>query len=168
MRELYNLNITQEVTQHFNAVLLDSKNIDEDNVMSRAKETLSKFQNHGLDEFVVEHMETLEKMMQMLSDERWKTSSSDKKFILSALQYFTQEDDLIPDDIPKIGLLDDCIMIDIVEQKIKEKMQAYKEYVSAAKIYGKNKCYSTKDWKETQRKELFSRIRHRRLRNQRR
>lgn len=168
MSDVYNLNITQEVIQHFNTVLLNSREIDADNVVGSAKKSLSKFQNQGQEKFVVEHMETLEKMMQMLSDKRWKTSKADRKFILSALQYFTQEDDLIPDDIPKIGLLDDCIMIDIVEKKIKQKLSAYTEYTFAAEIYGKNQSYSTKDWKETQRKELFSRVRNRRLRNHRR
>ncbi len=168
MNEVYNLNITQDVTDHFNAVLLNSKNIDASKVIVNAKESLSKFQKQPQDTFVVEHMETLEKMIDMLSNKQWKTSEPDRQFILSALQYFTQEDDLIPDDIPKIGLLDDCIMIDIVEKEIKQKLLAYKEYDFAAKIYGKNQNYSTKDWKETQRKELFSRIRHRRLNNQRR
>ncbi len=167
MSNEYTLKITEEVTAHFNTVLLNSKYIDENNVVGFAKTSFAKFQDLPMDAYVVEHMATLEKMVQMLSDNNWKTSEADKSFILSALQYFAEEEDLIPDDIPKVGLLDDCIMIDIVEQKIKQKLLAYNEYIKARSIYGENENYSTKDWANTKRKELFSRLRHRRTRSKR-
>lgn len=167
MSNEYTLKITEEVTAHFNTVLLNSKYIDGDKAVGSAKKSLARFQKKSLDAYVVEHMATLEKMVKMLSDNSWKTSETDKKFILSALQYFADEEDLIPDDVPKVGLLDDCIMIDIVEQQVKEKLLAYNEYVEAKSIYGNNEKYSTEDWANTKRKELFSRLRHRRIRSKR-
>lgn len=48
--------------------------------------------------------------------------------ILFALQYFTQSEDEIPDEIPVIGYLDDIAVIDWIIEDIKEQ---YSQYYSA-------------------------------------
>ena len=102
-------------------------------------------------------------MMKMLVDKKWSMSEKDKQYVLSALQYFTKSDDVIPDDIPVVGFLDDCIVIDIVTEKITDQLELYDAFSNASKIYSCNdEYYGVNDWKETKRKELYSRMRHRR------
>ncbi|MFQ6606846.1 MAG: DUF1232 domain-containing protein [Fidelibacterota bacterium] len=48
-----------------------------------------------------------------------------KRDILFALQYFVEQEDEIPDDIPGIGFLDDYMVIQWVVEEIKEKYSHY-------------------------------------------
>lgn len=162
MNNKYNLNITEEVKVHFENVLLNFTKVDENEIIGTINNVIHDIRNSNADEYVMKHLETLENLVQMVTDKKWKMSKTDKHFLFSALQYFIDEDDIIPDNTPVVGLLDDCIMIDIVEDKLKTKIQAYNTFKDAARIYALDETYSTKDWAETQRKEVFSRIRHRR------
>jgi len=48
-----------------------------------------------------------------------------KRDILFALQYFVEQEDEIPDDIPGIGFLDDYLVVQWVVEEIKEKYSHY-------------------------------------------
>ncbi len=48
-----------------------------------------------------------------------------KRDILFALQYFVEQEDEIPDDIPGIGFLDDYLVVQWVVEEIKEKYSRY-------------------------------------------
>ncbi len=48
-----------------------------------------------------------------------------KREILFALQYFVEQEDEIPDDIPGIGFLDDYLVVQWVVEEIKEKYSHY-------------------------------------------
>ena len=163
MSDEYHLDITQEVTSHFENILLSIATKDEDNILESMHGTLNKLNKSNDQNYVKKHLATLENLVQMLSDNEWKMASNERHYILSALQYLIDEDDVIPDNIPGVGLLDDCIMIDIVEEKLKVKLQAYNEFKYAASIYAFNKKYSTNDWSQTKRMEADSRLRHRRM-----
>ena len=163
MSDEYNLDITQEVTTHFKSILLRVATKDEDKIMASLHETLKVLYKNNAENYVKNHLVTLENLVRMLSDNEWEMVNNERRYILSALQYLIDEDDIIPDNIPGVGLLDDCIMIDIVAEKLKAKMQAYNAFKSAASIYANNEKYSTNDWSETKRMETFSRLRHRRM-----
>jgi uncharacterized membrane protein YkvA (DUF1232 family) len=163
MSDQYHLDITQEVTTHFKNILLSVATKDEHSILAAINETFADLQKNNTETYVKKHLETLENLVQMLSDNEWKMVKYERHYILSALQYLIEEDDIIPDSIPGVGLLDDCIMIDIVAEKLKVKLNAYNEFKCAARIYGQDENYTTKDWTETKRMELDSRIRHRRM-----
>jgi uncharacterized membrane protein YkvA (DUF1232 family) len=163
MSDEYHLDITEEVTSHFKNILLNVATKDEDEILSSLRETLNKLNKNKAQSYVKKHLETLENLVQMFSDNEWKMINYERHYILSALQYLIEEDDVIPDNIPGVGLLDDCIMIDIVAEKLKVKLQAYNEFKCAASIYAQNDKYSTSDWSNTKRMEVDSRLRHRRM-----
>jgi len=165
MSQQYNLDLTEEVMTHFEKILLTQPIEKEVEIINSINNAIQRFKENNVDDYITSHLETLENMVQMISDKQWRMPTNEKQFLLSALQYFIDEDDIIPDNTPVIGLLDDCIMIDIVENKLKAKIQAYNEFKKAARIYAFDDTYSTKDWVETKRKEAFSRLRHRRFFN---
>ena len=88
----------------------------------------------------------------------------DKHHVLKAMSYLVRDNDLIPDHIPGLGLLDDCIIIDIVAQKVSNELDAYNDFKKAEMVYGRDKEFLVSDWLEVKRKELFSRMRARRNR----
>jgi hypothetical protein len=48
--------------------------------------------------------------------------------VLQALAYFAEQTDLVPDQIPGLGLLDDAIMIELVAQELAPELEAYRAF----------------------------------------
>jgi uncharacterized membrane protein YkvA (DUF1232 family) len=164
MNTQYNLDLTNEVSVHFTSILNKPIAKEDKQIIKEAKYSISNIRNDKHETFVVERIVVLEKMLQMLADKKWSLSNKDRHNVLSALQYFSESNDVIPDEIPGIGLLDDCIVIEIVETKIKKELKNYKAFKKAEEIYAQNSEYSVDDWHKTQKNEKFSRLRNRRNR----
>jgi uncharacterized membrane protein YkvA (DUF1232 family) len=45
--------------------------------------------------------------------------------VLQALAYFAEPSDLVPDQIPGLGFLDDAIMVELVVQDLRPELDAY-------------------------------------------
>jgi len=61
----------------------------------------------------------------MLEDPDWKLEGAHRKRVLEALAYFADPSDLVPDQIPGLGLLDDAIMVELVAQELRPELDAY-------------------------------------------
>ena len=48
--------------------------------------------------------------------------------ILAGLAYLCDPEDLIPDDIPGIGMLDDAVMIELVFRELEHELEAYDDF----------------------------------------
>jgi len=99
--------------------------------------------------------------------EGWGLVDEDRQRVADALAYFSEADDLIPDDIPGLGFLDDAIMIEIVSEELKHEMQAYRDFVvfraaEQARLGEQADTVERTDWLETRRQQLHSRMRRRR------
>ena len=159
----YSLSVTEEVINHFNNILNTPFKKDKTEILSAVECTLKDLKTQDVEDYVEKHIQPLEDLLHLITDDKWNLSEQEKAYVMSALQYFAEEHDIIPDSIPVVGYLDDCIVIDIVVDKLKQQIKEHKQFVKASKVYGKNCDYSIDDWHQTQRKESFSRIRHRRL-----
>jgi len=165
MSAVYDMRITDEVKTHFNNILKQPQKINELTIIKEVQSALTKQKAIVQVAYVLNHIAVLENMLNMLIDKKWHLPRQDKQYVLSALQYFTENNDVIPDDIPVVGLLDDCIVIDIVVEKIIDELRSYNEFSKAAKIYASNdEYYSVDKWIETKKREMYSRLRHRRSR----
>ena len=80
--------------------------------------------------FIQERMQKLEKLIRMLQDEVWKLTGEERMRIRNALAYFADPDDLIPDDVPGFGLLDDAVVIDLVSKalELRHDIEAYEDF----------------------------------------
>ena len=86
-----------------------------------------------------------------------------------ALAYFSEPEDLIPDDIPGLGFIDDAIMIEMVTLELEHEIHAYRDFcvfraAEASRLGDKAPEMGRSEWMESRRQELHSRMRRRRRR----
>jgi uncharacterized membrane protein YkvA (DUF1232 family) len=81
-----------------------------------------------LPDFVATRLPELESMLQMLADVEWRLPAADRERILAAFVYFGDPEDILPDDIPVIGYLDDVIILELVARELQHVREAYEDY----------------------------------------
>jgi len=84
--------------------------------------------NEPLPDFVAERIPVLELLIQMLADDEWQLPNSDRERLLAMFVYFSDPEDILPDDIPVIGYLDDVIIIELVTREMHHVRDAYDDF----------------------------------------
>lgn len=118
--------------EHFRLIMLHARGA----VAKRSPEVIVATAGQLLDDlaakrtsgFIAERLRKLRLLMQMISDIEWRLPHEDVQRVLNALAYFSEPDDLIPDDIPGVGYLDDAIMIELVMRELVPEISAYEEF----------------------------------------
>jgi uncharacterized membrane protein YkvA (DUF1232 family) len=84
--------------------------------------------NEPLPDFVSKRIPVLELLIQMLTDEEWQLPDADRERLLAMFVYFSDPEDLLPDDIPVIGYLDDVIIIELITGDLLHVREAYDDF----------------------------------------
>ena len=138
--------------------------LDEQEILTQVK-ALSNAVKTGVPDFVVERLNKLDTLVNMIEDAEWQIPDDERKDVISALAYFSEPTDLIPDHIPALGFLDDAIMIELVVEDLRENIDAFIEfceYREREKTRRDPATITSEDWLDSKRKELHSRMRNRR------
>lgn len=101
---------------------------DDDRVILAAEALAVKALESKPPTFVVSRMLTLQNMVDMLKDRDWALENDDRDRVLEVLAYFADPKDIIPDELPGIGFLDDAIMIDLAAIDLAPELEAYAEF----------------------------------------
>jgi uncharacterized membrane protein YkvA (DUF1232 family) len=123
----------------------------------------------NLPEFIADRLAKLAVLVDMVTDVEWQLPDEETERVYSAMAYFANPDDLIPDRIPGIGFLDDAIMMELIVENLADEIQAYQEFCdfrTAEKQRRENQGLPTEvgkeDWLADKRAVLHSRMRGRR------
>ena len=163
--------LSQSDLDHFYEVMQrvreNSKGISQQQIIDSAKQLLAQVDRSDATDFIRDRMSQLETLIAMLVDEGWGLIEDDRERVLAALSYFDEPEDLIPDDVPGFGFLDDAIMIEIVCKELEHEVQAYREFVvfratEASRRAADAPALQKSDWLEERRQQLHSRMRRRR------
>ncbi|MEM7432577.1 MAG: YkvA family protein [Pseudomonadota bacterium] len=99
-----------------------------EDIIAAANDVLDKIRRPDVPGFIGTRLERLERMIQMISDLDWRMPHDDTQRVLNALAYFAEPDDLIPDQIPGLGFLDDAIMVELVVRELEHEISAYQDF----------------------------------------
>ena len=155
--------------RHFRLVMQQARTaaarIAPEDIVATAQELIARIGPDGAPAFVVERLKKLRLLIDMLSDIEWRLPQAEANRVLNALAYFAEPEDLIPDSIPGLGLIDDAIMIELICRELKHEIEAYQDFCDyrarLRRDSGPNKRVSRDDWLENRRAELQSRMRRR-------
>ncbi len=116
--------------------------------------------------FVSGAITSLEDLMEMVEDADYKAPKPVIARAIAALAYFDNPRDVIPDDVPLVGFLDDAIMIKFVEEDLEHELWGYRKFRAFRE--GKEQRFWTDTakkrlapWLEAKRKELRQKIQER-------
>jgi uncharacterized membrane protein YkvA (DUF1232 family) len=101
----------------------------------------------------------------MIEDSEWKIPEEERADVLSALAYFSDPEDLVPDHITVLVFLDDAIMIELVAEELKDDIDAFLEfcaYRTREEDRNGDVTITRDEWLDAKRRELHSRMRNRR------
>ncbi len=117
-------------------------------------------------DFVKEKIEKLDTLVQMLGDAEWQLPEEERNDIVNSLKYFCKAEDLVPDDLPLLGFLDDAIMIELVLRDLSENVDSYREFCQFRRTEenrrGADAGVTRESWLADKRRQLHSRMRERR------
>ena len=153
--------------EHFRDVMRKAQSgaekLSEQEILANAK-NLSKDIKVEVPPFVSERIEKLTTLVAMIEDDEWKIPDEERSDVLSALAYFSDPEDLVPDHIPVLGFLDDAIMIELVAEELKDDIEAFEEFCAyREREEGRSGDTITREeWLDAKRRELHSRMRNRR------
>jgi uncharacterized membrane protein YkvA (DUF1232 family) len=78
--------------------------------------------------FVIDAIEVLADLTDLILDEAYAAPQKVRTEVLGALAYFTNPEDLIPDQIPGLGFLDDALMVKFIEEEFKHELWGFRKF----------------------------------------
>lgn len=157
--------------KHFRLIMRDARKAAArkapEDIVASAEQLLVHLGNDDTPGFVVERLGKIKLMIRMISDLEWRLPHEETNRVLNALAYFSEPEDLIPDDIPGLGFLDDAIMIELVVRELKHEIDAYEDfctYRQKAREQDTGQAVSREAWLDSRRSDLQTRMRRRRKR----
>lgn len=122
-----------------------------------------------LPDFVARRLPDLDAMIAMLTDAEWRLPKLERERMLATFVYFGDPEDLIPDDIPAVGFLDDVILIELLMRDLRHVREAYRDFCAFRDRYPRR--YKDGDAKKkaqrlsAKRRDLHARMRRRQKRD---
>ena len=147
----------------------EAKHLSPREVTDEASKLLVEGHKIKLPSFIAERLGKLDSMIAMVNDEGFGLPEDDKERVLACLTYFANPQDIIPDNVPVLGFLDDAIMIELCVRELQHEIDAYEDFVVYRKEEAERRNVDVStlktqrfEWAEARRIELIDRMRKRR------
>ena len=136
MRTLRRMRITFELEsadiERFQASFARSRRLamdaEEVDIVDAAKHALDAMCVDTAPTYVRKRLVHVQRLIVMLEDEAWALPAPERTETLAALAYFADPEDLIPDHLEVIGLLDDAVMLELLARRMRHVLDAYAKF----------------------------------------
>ena len=147
----------------------ESQNLSSQEITDAASKLLQDGKDNKLPAFISDRLSKIDSMVSMVNDAGFGMEEADKKRVLACLTYFANPKDIIPDNVPVLGFLDDAIMIELVVRELQHEVEAYDDFVIYREDEARRRGVDPStlktervEWAEARRLELLSRMKSRR------
>ncbi|HLS84265.1 MAG TPA: YkvA family protein [Arenimonas sp.] len=159
----------EHFTQAMKAAREAAGNKSADEIVTAATQLLEGALKVEVPDFIAERLDRLDAMIAMLRDEAWHLPEEDAQRVLSALVYFTDPADIVPDNVPVLGYFDDAIAIEMSVRELHHELDAYDEFCEFRQNEAERRGLDPAkvgraDWLQARRDELIDRMHRRRNR----
>jgi uncharacterized membrane protein YkvA (DUF1232 family) len=172
--------LSDEDLEHFRTLMRQAREATrgrtQAQVVQAARALLNQVLASNAPQFVLDRLGRLTTLIAMLEDEEWQLPEDERLRVHTALAYFCEPCDLIPDHVTALGFLDDAIMIELVVEELRHELEAYEDFcrfrseelarrstdaASAAAGAQSAGPVTRKEWLDAKRAELHGRMRER-------
>ena len=160
----------EHFTNAIKAATFAAGSMSQDQVIAAAGKLLQDAGSLELPDFIMERLDKLDALIAMVRDEGWALPEEDRQRVLSALVYFADPKDIIPDNVPVLGYFDDAIAIELCVRELRHELDAYDEFCdfrqNEAERRGLNPAtVGRAEWLGARRDELQDRMHRQRSRD---
>jgi uncharacterized membrane protein YkvA (DUF1232 family) len=140
-------------------------------IAEAARAAASRLESGEISPYVRRRLQKIRALAGMLEDAEWQLPEPERRRVLQGLAYVAHAHDLVPDDVPVLGLVDDAIMLELVLHDLQHELEGYEDFDEfrrhelAKPGADRHATVSREDWLAAQRRTLHERIRERRERD---
>ena len=143
----------------------NAQRASEKEVVAQAGAMITNMKSVTLPAFVAQRIDRVASLIDMLRDDEWQLAGGERNNVVAALAYLVEPKDVIPDDVPVLGYIDDAIMIELILRELKHEIEAFEDFrryqrEEASRFRDPNA--TREDWLAAKRRELHQRMRRRR------
>jgi uncharacterized membrane protein YkvA (DUF1232 family) len=169
-----NFELNDSDLEHFQAAMTSAKKAADgkssQEIVNCAAKLLEDAQKVRIPDFILQRLLRLDDLIAMVRDEAWALPEADRERVLSALMYFCDPNDVIPDSVAVLGFLDDAIMIELSVRELKHELDAYDDFCDfrqqqAQRLGLQADKVGRAEWLDGRRDELVDRMHQRRARD---
>jgi len=130
MRITFELDSTD--LKRFHAAFTRSRRLaveaEEVDIIDAAKLALDTLCLTSVPTYVRKRLVHVQRLLLMFEDDEWVLPAPQRIDALAALAYFGDPEDLIPDHLDVIGLLDDAVMLELLARRMRHVLDAYARF----------------------------------------
>ncbi|HET7360159.1 MAG TPA: YkvA family protein [Rhodanobacteraceae bacterium] len=112
------------------------RHVDEHEIVEAAKHALDHLPLANVPAYVRQRLQQVQRLLAMIEDDAWALPMPERGQVLRALAYVADPDDLVPDHIEVIGLLDDAIVLELLLRDQRHLLDAWRDFCASRDALG--------------------------------